>query len=102
MEQYVYLLKKMDAIEESDGSSLLDNTLFTYGSGLGDGSTHQYNDLPIIVGGGGKRVNAGQHINMPEGTPLANLWLTQARVMGLEMKKFADSTGTVEQLLAER
>lgn len=99
MEQYVYLLDKMDNIEESDGTSLLDNTLFTYGSGLGDGSTHQYNDLPIVVAGGGKRIQSGQHINMPEGTPLANLWLTQARMMGLEMERFADSTGTVDQLL---
>ncbi|MCA9147072.1 MAG: DUF1552 domain-containing protein [Planctomycetaceae bacterium] len=101
MEQYVYLLKKMNAIEEPDGTSLLDNTIFTYGSGLGDGSTHQYNDLPIIVAGGGKRVRSGQHINMPEGTPLANLWLTQARMLGLTMDRFADSTGTIDQLLVE-
>ncbi|WP_259635059.1 DUF1552 domain-containing protein [Stieleria sedimenti] len=100
MEQYAYLIDKMDRVEQADGTSLLDNTLFTYGSGLGDGSTHQYNDLPIIVAGGGERVQSGQHINMPEGTPLANLWLTQARMMGLEMERFADSTGTVDPLLA--
>lgn len=102
MEQYAYLLNKMDKIQEADGTSLLDNTLFTYGSGLGDGSTHQYNDLPIIVAGGGQRVQTGQHINMPEGTPLANLWLTQARMMGLDMQRFADSTGTIDQIVAER
>ncbi len=100
MEQYAYLVKKMDEIKEADGTSLLDNTLFTYGSGLGDGSTHQYNDLPIIVAGGGRRVQSGKHINMPEGTPLANLWLTQARMMGLEMKRFADSSGTIDSLIA--
>lgn len=99
MQQYAYLLQKMDSIEQADGSSLLDNTLFTYGSGLGDGSTHQYNDLPIIVAGGGKRVKFGQHINMPEGTPLANLWLTQAQLLGLPITEFADSTGTVDHLL---
>ena len=98
MEQYAYLLKKMDSIEQSDGTSLLDNTLFTYGSGLGDGSTHQYNDLPIIMAGGGQRVKSNQHINMPDGTPLANLWLTQARLMGLQIDSFADSTGTIQQL----
>ena len=102
MEQYVYLIEKMAGIDQPDGTSLLDNTLFTYGSGLGDGSTHQYNDLPIIVAGGGKRVRSGQHINMPEGTPLANLWLTQARLMGVDMERFADSTGTVDNLLVER
>ena len=98
MEQFAYLVDRMDSIEQADGTSLLDNTLLTYGSGLGDGSTHQYNDLPIIVAGGGNRMKSGRHINLPEGTPLANLWLTQARMMGLKMKRFADSTGTVDQL----
>lgn len=98
MEQFAYLVQKMDAIEQSDGSSLLDNTLFTYGSGLGDGSTHQYNDLPIIVAGGGRQTVSGMHINMPEGTPLANLWLTQAQILGLPATEFADSTGTIDSL----
>ncbi|MDA0346100.1 MAG: DUF1552 domain-containing protein [Verrucomicrobia bacterium] len=98
MEQYVYLLEKMDQVKESDGSTLLDNTLFTYGSGLGDGSTHQYNDLPIIVAGGGKRINSGKHINMAEGTPLANLWLTQANLLGSKRQRFADSTGEIGAL----
>ena len=98
MEQYAYLLKKMDATEEADGTSLLDNTIFTFGSGLGDGSTHQYNDLPIIVAGGSKHIASGKHINMPEGTPLANLWLTQARMLGSDMPRFADSTGEISAL----
>ncbi len=98
MRQYAYLLNRMNAIEQADGSTLLDNTLFTYGSGLGDGSTHQYNDLPIIVAGGGSKTKSGLHINMPEGTPLANLWLTQAQILGLPITEFADSTGTVQQL----
>ncbi|MEZ5324154.1 MAG: DUF1552 domain-containing protein [Verrucomicrobiales bacterium] len=101
MDQYVYLLEKMDAVKEADGSTLLDNTLFTYGSGLGDGSTHQYNDLPIIVAGsGGGKFKSGQHINMPEGTPLANLWLTQARALGLGIERFADSDGEIEAVKA--
>ncbi|MFK7818615.1 MAG: DUF1552 domain-containing protein [Planctomycetaceae bacterium] len=100
MEQYAYLINRMQSIREADGSTLLDNTLFTYGSGLGDGSTHQYNDLPIIMAGGGSRTKTGQHINMPEGTPLANLWLTQAQMCGLPVKSFADSTGQIGDILA--
>ena len=100
MEQYAYLLERMDSVEEANGTTLLDNTLFTYGSGLGDGSTHQYNDLPIIVGGGGKETKSGLHINLPEGTPLANLWLTQAEMVGAKMDRFADSSGKVTQLMA--
>ena len=95
MEQYVYLIQRMMNIQDADGATLLDNTLFTFGSGLGDGSTHQYNDLPIIVAGGGNRTTHGMHFHMSEGTPLANLWLTQAKIMGVPLDSFADSTGVI-------
>ena len=101
MEQFAYLVEKMDNIQESNGSSLLDNTIFTYGSGLGDGSTHQYNDLPIVVAGkAGGQFKGGSHLHCPDGTPLANLWLTHAQSMGLNIDQFADSTGTLKPLLA--
>ena len=118
MEQFAYLLAKMDAIEEVDGSSLLDNTIFTYGSGLGDGATHQYSALPIIVAGsGGGCLKTGTHINLSEttgpvarvngnyvnpgqGLPLANLWLTQMQALGIKADRFADSTGVLKSLLA--
>ena len=90
----------MDTIREADGSSLLDNTMFTYGSGLGDGSTHQFSDLPIVVAGNAQgKFRTGEHLHSPDGTPLANLWLTQAQAMGLNLDKFADSTGTLKTLL---
>ena len=101
MEQFAYLVGKMDSIKESDGTTLLDNTIFTYGSGLGDGSTHQYSDLPIVVAGNAQgALKTGEHLHCDDGTPLANLWLTQAQVMGLNLNKFADSTATLKPLLA--
>jgi hypothetical protein len=101
MEQFAYLVEKMSGIKEANGATLLDNIVFTYGSGLGDGASHQYNKLPIIMAGrgGGKLRAGGQHLNMPTGTPLANLWLTQAQVMGLKRSRFADSTGSLNQIL---
>ena len=42
----------------------------------------------------------GKYKKLEGGTPLANLWLTQAQVMGLKDERFADSTGTVSQLMA--
>jgi hypothetical protein len=101
MEQFAYLVEKMDSIAESSGTTLLDNTLLTYGSGLGDGATHQYNDLPIVVAGGKTLgFQTGGHLHCPDGTPLANLWLTQARAMGVRRERFADSTGTIDDLRA--
>jgi hypothetical protein len=39
--------------------------MFTYGSGLGDGSTHQYSALPILVAGsGGGKFITGKHLNV--------------------------------------
>ena len=117
MEQFAYLIEKMDKIEEANGTSLLDNTIFTYGSGLGDGATHQYRALPIIAAGsGGGKLITGKHLNLSStsgpvpkengkfttnnnGIPLANLWFTQAQVLGLKMKRYADSTGSLKQLL---
>jgi hypothetical protein len=118
MEQFAYLCEKMNRIEEANGKTLLDNIMFTYGSGLGDGSTHQYSALPIIVAGsGGGKFITGKHLNVssksglvkkvggtyktPEGgVPLANLWLTQAQAMGVGMDRFADSTGVLPFLMS--
>ena len=118
MQQFAYLVEKMDSIKEANGTSLLDNTMFTYGSGLGDGATHQYSSLPIIVAGsGGGKLISGKHLNLANqsipdpakerkysqptnGLSLNNLWLTQANAMGLNLDRFADSTGEVGQLLA--
>jgi hypothetical protein len=100
MEQYVYLINKMASIREKDGSTLLDNTIFTYGSGLGDGATHQYSDLPIIVAGrGGGAIQPQGHHHLSDGTPLANLWLTQAQAMGAKLERFADSSGMVTPIM---
>ena len=100
MEQFAYLVERMDGIQESDGTSLLDNTIFTYGSGLGDGARHQCTELPIIVAGsGGGMLRTGQHLHCAKGTPLANLWLTHARIMGQNLKQFADSIAVVQELL---
>ena len=98
---FARLLERMDGIEEANGTTLLDNTIFTLGAGMGDGTTHQYNDLPLVVAGGGNgALKLGQHVHCKRGTPLANLWLTQLRALGIERKKFADSTGTVAEILA--
>lgn len=100
MQQYAYLVEKMHLIQEVDGTTLLDNTIFTYGSGLGDGATHQYTELPIIVAGsGGGRLKMGHHLHCVRGTPLANLWLTHAQVLGEKRDRFADITRTINELL---
>lgn len=98
---FARLLERMDGIEEANGTTLLDNTIFTLGAGMGDGTTHQYNDLPLVVaGGGGGALKLSKHIHCKPGTPLANLWLTQLQTLGIQRESYADSTGTLSEILA--
>ena len=99
MEKYAYVLSRMKAAKEPDGSSLLDNSIVACGVGLGDGATHQYFDLPLILAGkaqGGLKNDL--HLQCPNGTPLSNAWLTIARQLGVELDHFANSTGTLSAL----
>jgi hypothetical protein len=99
MEQYAFLLRRMKEIKEADGSSMLDNSLVTYGAGLGDGATHQFYDLPMIVAGKAQgQIKQGRFIKTKSGTLNSNLWLTLAQLMGLEIDEYADSTGVVSDL----
>ncbi|MEI8367482.1 MAG: DUF1552 domain-containing protein [Planctomycetia bacterium] len=101
LEQYAYLIRRMKEIKESDGRSLLDHSLVAFGAGLGDGATHQFFDLPMILAGTAQgEVKQGRFLKMPSGTLNSNLWLSLARVMGLEINSFADSTGVISELLA--
>ena len=99
MQQYAYVLNRMKSIKESDGSTLFDNSIVTYGAGLGDGATHQYFDLPMIVGGKAQgQIKQGRFIKCKSGTLNSNLWLTIAKLMGLEINSFADSSEVISDL----
>ena len=98
---FVRLVERMESIQEADGKTLLDNTIFTLGAGMGDGTTHQYNDLPLVVAGGsGGALKLGQHVQCKPGTPLANLWLTELHALGIRRDSYADSTGLLTEILA--
>ena len=99
MQQYAWLIRRMQEIRDVDGSTLLDNSIVACGAGLGDGATHQYYDLPMLVAGGAQgQIRQGRTIRLQPGTLNSNLWLTFARLMGLEMESFADSSGLITDL----
>ena len=97
---FAYLLEKLRATPDGDGS-LLDHSMYMYGSGMGDPNAHDHTNLPILVAGGGAgRLKGGRHIRYAEPTPLANLHLTLLEKAGVRMDSFADSKGKVEELLS--
>ena len=90
-----------EAEGDADGDgTLLDHSLFLYGSGMGNPNVHDHVNLPILVAGGAGRVKGGRHIKYAEPTPLANLHLTLLERAGVRMDAFADSKGKVDELLS--
>ena len=91
-------LKRMDEVPEGDGT-LLDHSLYMYGSGMGDSDAHDHSNLPIIVAGGAAgNMQGGRHIRFKDPTPLSNLHLTLLNKVGVPLETFSDSTGRVEDL----
>ncbi len=96
VQKFSEFVAKLAAIPDGDGS-LLDHSIFMYGSNMSNSDLHNNYPVPnIIVGGGNGRVKlGGQHIALPERTPIANLHLTLLQKAGIERDKFADSTGPI-------
>lgn len=93
--EFILKLKKT-----TDGNgSLLDHSLYLYGSGMGNPNVHDHTNLPTIVAGGAAgKMRGGRHIQYDKPTPLANLHLSLLNKVGVPMESFADSTGTVDEL----
>ena len=100
MQQFAYMIERMKSIKEADGTTMLHNSIISYGAALGDGATHQFFDLPMIVAGGaqGGIPKQGRFIQAETGTLNSNLWLTIAQLMGAEIDTYSDCTGTLSQL----
>ncbi len=96
--QFAYFLEKLQSTPDGDGS-LLDHSLFIYGSGISDGNLHFHLDLPmLLVGGGAGHVKGGRHLHDTNDTPLSNLHMTVLDKLGLPAETFGDSTGTLGYL----
>jgi hypothetical protein len=95
---FAEFLAKLAATRDGNGS-LLDHSLYLYGSGMGNPNVHDHQNLPVIVAGGAAGgMKGGRHIRFNKPTPLANLHLTLLDKAGVHLDKFADSNGKVDQL----
>jgi hypothetical protein len=94
---FAAFLEKLKATPDGDGS-LLDHTVYLYGSGMSNGDKHDHTNLPILVTGGGAG-RGRRHIQFAKTTPLANLHLTLLHRAGVRLDSFADSTGKIPELL---
>ena len=99
IEQYAYLLNKLKRFMDGE-SSVLDNSMILFGSGLRDGNKHSPHNLPLVLGGrAGGRINTGQHLVYDKDTPLSNLYCCILDAFGAPVERFADSTGKLKGIL---
>lgn len=95
---FAEFLQKLAATREGNGT-LLDNSLYLYGSGMSNPNLHDHTNLPIILAGGAAGgMKGGRHIRFKQNTPLANLHLTLLDKVGVRIDKFGDSDGMVGEL----
>jgi hypothetical protein len=97
IEQFAYMVKKMHALREGDGT-LLDNCIMMWGSGLEDGNKHTRENLPFILAGrGGGSIKTGRFLPDVKGnqgdlltTLLACAGIPMDRPIGIATKQLPE------------
>jgi hypothetical protein len=89
-----YFLEKLKNTPDGE-SNLLENTLVIYGSPMGNSNVHNHKRCPLFLAGrAGGYLKGGVHLKAPDGTPMANVFLTLMHQLGLnDIDKLGDSTG---------
>ncbi len=90
-----YFLNRLKNTEDGDGN-LLDNSLVFYGSGMGNSNVHGHKRVPAILAGhAGGTIGGNLHVRCKEDTPQANILLSMAQKIGLNLDVLGDSTDTI-------
>jgi hypothetical protein len=98
MERFADFLQKLANTKEGDGS-VLDHSLFLYGSNMSNSNMHDNYPLPaVLVGGANGAHVGGKNLTLPARTPLANVHLTILGKLGIKQDKFANSTGLISEV----
>ncbi len=90
-------LERLAEVKEGN-STLLDQTAILMGSNLGNASSHNNTNLPILAAGG--RFTHGQHLafDPAKPPPLSNLLVSYLQHLQLDVGEFSTGTGTLRGL----
>lgn len=93
---HAFLARLRDTAEE--GGRLLDRTQVFIASNLGNASSHDTRNLPVLLFGGGFK--HGQHLAFDEknNAPLARLFVSMLQRHGIEADRFGSGHGTLTGL----
>jgi hypothetical protein len=96
MEHFSRFLSKLDSMKDTDGKSVLHNSMIVYGCGNSDGNRHTHTNLPLVLAGsGGGTLSPGRSVRF-DSAPVTNLYLGMANRMGVTgVPRIGDSTGVL-------
>lgn len=106
VEQFAYLVGKLKAVQEPDGT-LLDNSVVLFGSGIGESNVHDTLNMPILLAGrGGGKIRPGRHVVYKDplnfntqGIPVAKLFVSMLDAVGVSVTRFGqDGDGPLPNL----
>jgi hypothetical protein len=80
------------------GETLLDRTMVLYGTCMGSANAHSNVNLPVLLAGGGFKHAGLLEFDTKKNYPLPNLYVSMLQRLGLEIDRFASSTGTMRGL----
>jgi hypothetical protein len=88
-----YFLDKLKNTMDGE-KDLLEQTVIVFGSPMGDPNLHNHRRCPLLLlGHGNGMLEGNMHLKAPDGTPMANVFLSLMHKFGLKNNTFGDSTG---------
>lgn len=98
-DRFAEFLTALESKQDSDGNTILHNSMIVYGCGNSDGNRHTHANLPVVLAGnGGGAFHPGRHL-ATKATPMCNLYLNMLDEMGVPaLDRFGDSTGRLTDI----
>ena len=94
-QMFAKFLTRLKNTPDGDGT-LLDHSLFLFGSNMSNSNVHNHFPLPIaVVGTLNGKVKGDQHLRYPDHTPVANVLKAILDKTGVPVEKIGDSTEAV-------
>jgi hypothetical protein len=98
-EVFSAFLAKIAAMPDGDAGSILDNSVFLYGSNMSNSNNHDHHPLPtLIVGTNGGRIRGNQHIVLPERSKHANVLYTLMDRVNVPVDGIGDSDALISEV----
>jgi len=94
MKLFASFLAKMKASNDG-GRPLLDQTIIVHCSNLGNASSHDNSNLPVLLAGGGFKHAGHVAFDRKNNAPMSNLFVRILQQMGLDFDRFGSSTGVL-------